>query len=123
MRPARPAASCRGPGVSVYGAGPGRRRAGVALTFERDVPMMLIRLCFALAMMVTLLAPPDASAQRRVDGDQPGDEPSQDEQRVDPKFQRTAVFYRTAEAPGADHRPHQRAVSVRDPTRWFLAER
>jgi lipoprotein-anchoring transpeptidase ErfK/SrfK len=62
--------------------------------------MMLIRLCFALAMMVTLLAPPDASAQRRVDGDQPGYEPSQDEERVDPKFQRTAVFYRTAEAPG-----------------------
>ena len=62
--------------------------------------MMLIRLCFALAMMVTLLAPPDASAQRRVDGDQPGYEPSQDEERVDPKFQRTAVFYRTTEAPG-----------------------
>ena len=62
--------------------------------------MMLIRLCFALAMMVTLLAPPDALAQRRVDGDQPGYEPTKDEERVDPKFQRTVVFYRTAEAPG-----------------------
>ena len=62
--------------------------------------MMHIRLCFALAMMVTMLAPPDALAQRRVDGDQPGYEPTQDEERADPKFQRTVVFYRTAEAPG-----------------------
>ncbi len=62
--------------------------------------MMLIRFCFAMAMMVAMLAPPDALAQRRVDGDQPGYEPSQDEERVDPRFQRTAVFYRTAESPG-----------------------
>ena len=62
--------------------------------------MMLIRFCFAMAMLLAMLAPPDALAQRRVDGDQPGYEPSQDEERVDPKFQRTAVFYRTAEAPG-----------------------
>jgi lipoprotein-anchoring transpeptidase ErfK/SrfK len=62
--------------------------------------MMLIRFCFAMAMLLAMLAPPDALAQRRVDGDQPGYEPSQDEERVDPRFQRTAVFYRTAESPG-----------------------
>jgi lipoprotein-anchoring transpeptidase ErfK/SrfK len=62
--------------------------------------MILIRLCFAMALAITMLAP-DALAQRRSDGgDQPGYEPTQDDERVDPKFQRTVVFYRTAEAPG-----------------------
>jgi lipoprotein-anchoring transpeptidase ErfK/SrfK len=62
--------------------------------------MVIIRLCFALAMLLTMLAPPDALAQRRSDSDQPGYEPTQDDERVDPKFARTVVFYRTAEAPG-----------------------
>jgi lipoprotein-anchoring transpeptidase ErfK/SrfK len=62
--------------------------------------MIIIRLCFALAMLLTMLAPPDALAQRRSDSDQPGYEPTQDDERVDPKFARTVVFYRTAEAPG-----------------------
>jgi lipoprotein-anchoring transpeptidase ErfK/SrfK len=51
-------------------------------------------------MLLTMLAPPDALAQRRSDSDQPGYEPTQDDERVDPKFARTVVFYRTAEAPG-----------------------
>src|SRR5262245_39544950 len=62
--------------------------------------MVLIRLCFAMAMLLTMLAPPEALAQRRSDADQPGYEPTQDDERVDPKFARTVVFYRTAEAPG-----------------------
>jgi lipoprotein-anchoring transpeptidase ErfK/SrfK len=62
--------------------------------------MMLIRVCFAMAMLLSMLAPPDALAQRRSDGDQPGYEPTQDDERVDPKFARTVVFYRTPEAPG-----------------------
>jgi lipoprotein-anchoring transpeptidase ErfK/SrfK len=62
--------------------------------------MMVIRFCFAMAMLLAMLAPPDALAQRRSDADQPGYEPTQDDERVDPKFARTVVFYRTAEAPG-----------------------
>jgi lipoprotein-anchoring transpeptidase ErfK/SrfK len=62
--------------------------------------MMVLRFCFAIAMLLAMLAPPDALAQRRSDGDQPGYEPTQDDERVDPKFARTVVFYRTAEAPG-----------------------
>ena len=36
----------------------------------------------------------------RADGDQPGYVPSADEEQLDPKWEKTVVFYRTAEAPG-----------------------
>jgi len=62
--------------------------------------MVLIRFCFAAAMLLAMFAPPDALAQRRSDGDQPGYEPTKDDEQVDPKFARAVVFYRTAEAPG-----------------------
>jgi lipoprotein-anchoring transpeptidase ErfK/SrfK len=62
--------------------------------------MMLLRLCFAIATLVTMLAAPAAFAQGRVDGDQPGYEPNAQEEQLDPKFQKTVVFYRTNEPPG-----------------------
>ena len=63
--------------------------------------MKLRYLCLLsqFALLATLSAP-QAFAQGRVDGDQPGYEATQDEERLDPKFQKTVVFYRTAEAPG-----------------------
>ena len=61
--------------------------------------MMLIRLCFAVAMAVTLTS--QASAQYNRNGDdQPGLIASSDDEQLDPKWQRTVVFYRTTEQPG-----------------------
>ena len=65
--------------------------------------MTLIRLCFTLAIVMAAslaMSMPQAFAQGRVDGDQPGYEPTREEEQADPKFQRTVVFYRTPEAPG-----------------------
>jgi lipoprotein-anchoring transpeptidase ErfK/SrfK len=63
--------------------------------------MTLIRLCFAIALvMFAALAAPDAFAQSRDGGDQPGLIASPDDEQLDPKWQKTVVFYRTAEAPG-----------------------
>ena len=63
--------------------------------------MTLIRLCFAIALvMFTALAAPDAFAQGRDGDDQPGMIASPDDEQLDPKWQKTVVFYRTAEAPG-----------------------
>jgi lipoprotein-anchoring transpeptidase ErfK/SrfK len=63
--------------------------------------MKLTRYCL-LAQFAVLAATwsPQAFAQSRVDGDQPGYEATKDEERIDPKFQKTVVFYRTTEAPG-----------------------
>jgi lipoprotein-anchoring transpeptidase ErfK/SrfK len=61
--------------------------------------MTLIRLCFAIAL-VMFAAAPDAFAQGRDVGDQPGMIASPDDEQLDPKWQKTVVFYRTAEAPG-----------------------
>jgi lipoprotein-anchoring transpeptidase ErfK/SrfK len=63
--------------------------------------MMLIRLC--LTMMIVLFASltaPNAFAQGRDVGDQPGLIANPDDEQLDPKWQKTVVFYRTAEAPG-----------------------
>jgi lipoprotein-anchoring transpeptidase ErfK/SrfK len=64
--------------------------------------MMLIRVCFSVLFASALLgaASQSALAQSRVDGDQPGYEPTQQEEQLDPKYQRTVVFYRTTEPPG-----------------------
>ena len=61
--------------------------------------MKLLRLGFFL--QISLLASlTQAFAQGRVDGDQPGYEATPQEERLDPKYQKTVVFYRTTEAPG-----------------------
>jgi lipoprotein-anchoring transpeptidase ErfK/SrfK len=64
--------------------------------------MPLARLLFAipLAVLLTVFLAPRAQAQAGNDGDQPGYVPSPDEEQVDPKWQKTVVFYRTNEAPG-----------------------
>ena len=64
--------------------------------------MPLYRLCFltlAIALL-SLSAPPRALAQIGTDGDQPGVVPTPDEEQLDPKWEKTVVFYRTTEAPG-----------------------
>lgn len=53
-------------------------------------------LFFALSLTVV----PHARAQIGADGDQPGYVPSATEEQLDPAWQKTVVFYRTAEAPG-----------------------
>ena len=61
--------------------------------------MMLTRLCFTIALFA-LLAAPNAFAQGRDVGDQPGMIANADDEQLDPKWQKTVVFYRTNEAPG-----------------------
>jgi lipoprotein-anchoring transpeptidase ErfK/SrfK len=64
---------------------------------------MLLRSCFwlQLFLLASLAMPlPHALAQSRDAGDQPGYIPSADEEQLDPKYQRTMVFYRTSEPPG-----------------------
>jgi lipoprotein-anchoring transpeptidase ErfK/SrfK len=63
--------------------------------------MMLIRLYFTMALvLLALLAAPGAFAQGRDVGDQPGLIANPDDERLDPKWQKTVVFYRTTEQPG-----------------------
>ena len=63
--------------------------------------MMLIRLCFAIAILYVSFAVPHAFAQANRDGaDQPGLIATPDDEQLDPKWQKTVVFYRTTEAPG-----------------------
>ena len=62
--------------------------------------MMLFRFCFAIALFA-LLAAPGAFAQANRNGDdQPGLVANPDDEQLDPKWQKTVVFYRTNEAPG-----------------------
>ena len=61
--------------------------------------MPLSRFFFALALL-TVLAAPQAQAQFRGEDEQPGYVPNQDEEQLDPRWEKTVVFYRTAEAPG-----------------------
>jgi lipoprotein-anchoring transpeptidase ErfK/SrfK len=64
---------------------------------------MLLPLRFlpALAVLATLTAPlSPARAQGQDAGDQPGYIPNAEEEQLDPKFQRTVVFFRTTEPPG-----------------------
>jgi lipoprotein-anchoring transpeptidase ErfK/SrfK len=63
--------------------------------------MPLVRLFFALQLvLLTSLAAPYALAQVGTDSDQPGYIPTPDEEQLDPRWQKTVVFYRTSEAPG-----------------------
>ena len=65
--------------------------------------MTLFRFCFSAAVAVftshMLLSPP-AFAQSRDAGDQPGLVATSDDEQLDPKWQKTVVFYRTNESPG-----------------------
>jgi len=63
------------------------------MTLLRTLAYLQIALFIALTV-------PHASAQGRVDGDQPGYVPNTSEEQLDPKFQKTVVFYRTNEPPG-----------------------
>jgi len=67
----------------------------------RIAQMMLIRLCFTIAIsLFALFAAPNAFAQGRDTGDQPGMIANADDEQLDPKWQKTVVFYRTNETPG-----------------------
>src|SRR6185437_2396889 len=62
---------------------------------------MMIRFFFALTLVLTtFIVVPHALAQSTFDGDQPGYVPKEDEEQLDPKWQKTVVFYRTTETPG-----------------------
>ena len=62
--------------------------------------MMLIRLCL-LAALAGWFTTPQAFAQANRNGDdQPGLIANADDEQLDPKWQKTVVFYRTNEAPG-----------------------
>jgi lipoprotein-anchoring transpeptidase ErfK/SrfK len=55
----------------------------------------------ALLAVLAVLAAPHAQAQvGGGDGDQPGYVPNADEEQLDPRWEKTVVFYRTTEAPG-----------------------
>ena len=61
----------------------------------------MLRFLLALQLALLLfLAAPRAIAQNTGDGDQPGYVPSQEEEQLDPKWEKTVVFYRTPEQPG-----------------------
>ena len=63
--------------------------------------MTLLRLLLGIKFALLLvLASPQAFAQGRDGGDQPGYVPNTDDEQLDPKWQKTVVFYRTTEAPG-----------------------
>ena len=63
--------------------------------------MMLIRLGLTIAaLLIGSLAAPNAFAQGRDVGDQPGLIANPDDEQLDPKWQKTVVFYRTTEPPG-----------------------
>jgi lipoprotein-anchoring transpeptidase ErfK/SrfK len=63
--------------------------------------MMLIRLCLTLMIvLLASLAAPNAFAQGRDVGDQPGLIANPDDEQLDPKWQKMVVFYRTTEPPG-----------------------
>ena len=64
--------------------------------------MMLIRLYLTLAIVtLSALAAPNAFAQANRNGDdQPGLIANTDDEQLDPKWQKTVVFYRTNETPG-----------------------
>ena len=64
--------------------------------------MTLLRLllCIKFAILAVIAAP-QAFAQGRTDaGDQPGYVPNTQDEQLDPKWQKTVVFYRTTEPPG-----------------------
>jgi len=63
--------------------------------------MTLLRLFLMIKLaLLAVLAAPQAFAQSRDGGDQPGYVPNADDEQLDPRWQKTVVFYRTAEPPG-----------------------
>jgi lipoprotein-anchoring transpeptidase ErfK/SrfK len=65
--------------------------------------MTIARLCFTLTVVLfASLATPMAAAlaQGQYGADQPGLIATPDDEQLDPKWQKTVVFYRTTEAPG-----------------------
>ena len=65
--------------------------------------MFLLRLCFCLSAIVLAslaAATPQALAQSRDVGDQPGYVPDAADENLPPQFQRQAVFFRSSEPPG-----------------------
>ncbi len=63
--------------------------------------MMLIRLCFSIVALALLAMPaPSALAQGRDVGDQPGYIANPQDEQLDPKWQKTVVFFRSNEQPG-----------------------
>jgi lipoprotein-anchoring transpeptidase ErfK/SrfK len=65
--------------------------------------MTLVRFGYAFAtlLLASLVAPTStALAQSRDAGDQPGLIATPDDEQLDPKWQKTVVFYRTTEQPG-----------------------
>ncbi len=64
--------------------------------------MTLIRLCFTMTIVLAgWLAAPSAFAQANRNGDdQPGLIADAADEQLDPKWQKTVVFYRTTEPPG-----------------------
>jgi lipoprotein-anchoring transpeptidase ErfK/SrfK len=63
--------------------------------------MTLLRLFFCIQLAIfALIAAPQAFAQGRDTGDQPGYVPNSTDEQLDSKWQKTVVFYRTAEPPG-----------------------
>jgi len=68
-----------------------------------DIQMLLLRLCFCLSVIVfaaLVAATPQALAQSRDVGDQPGHVPDAADENLPPQFQRQAVFFRSSEQPG-----------------------
>ena len=61
--------------------------------------MKLIHFCCAVAVAVTFSSQASAQANRNGD-DQPGLVANPDDEQLDPKWQKTVVFYRTTEPPG-----------------------
>jgi lipoprotein-anchoring transpeptidase ErfK/SrfK len=62
--------------------------------------MTLSRFFFFLTVLLAVLAAPRAWAQAGGDGDQPGYVPSADEEQLDPRWEKTVVFFRSTEPPG-----------------------
>jgi len=54
----------------------------------------------ASGMLIGVLAKAQAASDEALTDDKPGYVPSAEQEQLDPQFQRTAVFYRTNEAPG-----------------------
>jgi lipoprotein-anchoring transpeptidase ErfK/SrfK len=81
----------RGRGGGAFGVGRRQHSYG-------NVHMTLLRLLFCLPIL--LLAAAGALAQGRDVGDQPGHIATADDEQLDAKWQKTVVFYRTAEQPG-----------------------
>ena len=76
--------------------------------------LLRLLLCIKLALLA-VLASPQAFAQGRTgEGDQPGYVPNAQDEQLDPQWQKTVVFYRTAEAP----RSEERRVGKECRSRW-----